>query len=164
MKIYEYFKKDQEVYVLTNNGLALGRYVRKNTADTVDISFMIPDGNGYLEHTGYKDEYGTMQNYAEFPERMVFASREAARMFLLTGTLENLPIVAERESAYDVGDYFYYCDKDGVHSHEITSVRWRLGQWEYHCDWGGAAVYLEDSRGRQYYKTREEAVEAYLNN
>ena len=149
MKIYEYFKKDQEVYVLTTNGLALGRYVRKNTANTVDISFGIG---------------GTLSYIKEYPENQVFSSKEAARTYLFTGVSENRPIVLERESAYEVGDCFYYCDEEGVHSHIITSVRWRLGQWEYHCTWGGAAVYLEGGRGRQYYKTREEAVEAYLNN
>ena len=164
MKIYEYFEKGQEVYVLTNNGLCKGRYARKNTNTTIDVDFQLPAGDGtHLEHSGYRDQYGVRQNYAELPEKMVFSSPDAAKRYLLTGESENLPVVNERESEFDVGDHFYYVDEKGLHDYTITSVKWRLGEWEYHCNWGGAAAYLESSRGRKYYHTAEEAVDAYLN-
>lgn len=164
MKINEYFEKGQEVYVLTNYGLCRGEYVRKNTATTVDVCFQVKTDDGkYCEHTGYRDEYGTAKNYAELPEEKVFSSKEAAKRYLLYGKREDRPIVLERESAYNVGDHFYYCDEKGLHDYVVESVKWRLGEWEYHCNWGGAAAYLESNRGRQYYRTREEAVDAYLN-
>ena len=164
MKIYEYFEKGQEVYVLTKSGLCRGEYSGKNTATTVDVCFQVKTEDGkYLEHTGYRDEYGRELNYAELPEKMVFSSKEAAKRYLLYGEPENRQVVRERESAYNVGDHFYYVDEKGLHDYTISSVRWRLGQWEYHCNWGGCAAYLEGNRGRQYYHTAEEAVEAYFN-
>lgn len=164
MKVYEYFNIGQEVYVLTRSGLCKGEYRRKNTATTIDVSFQLLAEDGkHLEHSGYKDEYGVSQNYGEFPEKMVFSSKEAAKRYLLYGETESLPIVCERESAYNVGDHFYYVDEKGLHDYTVSSVRWRLGQWEYHCNWGGCAAYLEGSRGQRYFHTAEEAVEAYLN-
>ena len=164
MKIYEYFEKGQEVYVLTKGGLCKGEYRGKNTATTVDVCFQVKSADGaHLEHTGYRDEYGRAMNYGEFPEKMVFSSKDAAKRYLLTGEAESRPVVLERESAYNVGDHFYYVDEKGLHDYTVSSVRWRLGEWEYHCNWGGCAAYLESNRGRKYYHTAEEAVEAYLN-
>ena len=136
MKAYEYFNKGQEVYVLTNEGLRKGNYVEKHSLTTSNISGM--------ERQDYE----------------IFTTKEAAKRYLLTGEVENRPVVRIHESSYNVGDHFFFCNEGGVQEGIVESVRWRMGQWEYHTNRGGIAYYLDHSQ--YYFKTREEAVENYL--
>ena len=151
MKVFEKFKKGQEVFVLSQNGLLKGEYVRLNTPNSYDIDKLV----------GYRDKYGTAHTYAEIEANRVFSSVEAAKRYLLYGVREELPTVATHESKFDIDDAVYDVHGDkGIRQLRVESVRWRLGEWEYHTNAGGCAYYLE--RG-EYFATREEAVEAYLN-
>lgn len=137
MKAYEYFNKGQEVYVLTNEGLRKGNYVGKLSETTSRISGM------------------------ERPDCEIFTTKEAARKYLLTGERDNLPVVRELESSYNVGDHFFYFAEGRIQEGIVKSVHLRLGEWEYHTNRGGIAFYLDRS-SQYYFKTREEAVENYL--
>lgn len=151
MKVYECLKKGQEVWVLTNKGLKKGTYLQLSSPTEFYI--------GPID--GYSDEYGTVKSYDYFPADKVFTTREAAKDFLLYGKQERPAIVETHESKFEVGDKVYsFSEGGGIREMTVTSVKWRLGQWEYHTNYGGCAYYLE--RGA-YFKTKEEAVEAYLN-
>lgn len=151
MEVQEFFKKGQDVWVLTRNGLKKGTYLQLSGPTEFHI--------GPID--GYCDEYGTVKSYDYFPASKVFSTKEAAKDFLLYGKEEHLEAVKTHKSKFEVGDKVYEFSRDGgIHELMVTSVRWRLGKWEYHTNCGGGASYLE--RG-DYFKTKEEAVEAYFN-
>ena len=153
MKVQEYFKKGQEVWVITGQGIKKAVYWR---LENINGRFRWV----YLgEIENYKDDYGNTKSCDEFPESKVFTSREAAVEFLRTGKTEDLKAVKTHESLFNPGEVGYRIGRGGVESERFESVRWRIGQFEYHTNGGGAAVYPE--RGR-WFRTREEAVEALL--
>lgn len=156
MKVKEYFKKGQEVWIITGQGIKKGSYFRlESTRDGVNNRWV------YIKDlVDYKNEYGVTAYYQTFPESKVFSTREAAVDFLRTGKSEVLTAVAEHESVFEAGDIGYKIGKNGVESERFTSVEWRVGEFEYHTNAGGCAVYPE--RDARWFHTREEAVEALI--
>ena len=128
MKVFEKFKKGQEVFVLSQNGLLKGEYVRLNTPNSYDIDKLV----------NYHDKYGTAKTYAEVDANRVFSSVDAAKRYLLYGVREELPTVATHESKFDIDDVVYAIRGDnGICQLRVESVRWRLGEWEYHYQGNG---------------------------
>lgn len=150
MKVYERFKKGQNVYVITKYGVRNGIYVRLNTPGSADVRDL----------ENYRDRQGTVATYGEFSVEDIFSSREALAKFLLEGTAEELPVVKEYESRFNVGGTFWELEDGRPVRRRISTVRFRLGEFEYYGDWGGCAYYCD--RAKDVFDTREDAVKAYL--
>lgn len=156
MKVVEYFKKGDTVFVYTPNGIKAAKYIR------LDGDYNGQNREVYVGGLeNYRDQYGTVSSYQTFPERHVFSSKEAAAEFFLTGKREDLKPVAEHESLYNAGDKVYSLGQEGIEVQTVTHVSWRLGCFEYHSNAGGCAVYFERNPG-MYFRTREEAVQKLL--
>lgn len=150
MKVYERFKKGQNVYVITKYGVRNGTYVKLNTPESADV----------CDLENYRDRQKTVKTYDDFPIENIFSSREALAEFLMEGTAEELPVVKEYESRFNVGDTFWEFEDGRPVCRRISSVRFRLGEFEYYGNWGGCAYYCD--RAKDVFDTREDAVKAFL--